>query len=92
MEWKQLASRPLCAEGTVVQGEKYRITVLTSRLFRLEYSEDGVFEDRPTQCVLNRDFPVPAYQVFETDTSLKIVTEGVELLYDKQKFSPSGLS
>ena len=92
MEWKQLASRPLCAEGAVVQGEKYRITVLTSRLFRLEYSEDGVFEDRPTQCVLNRDFPVPAYQVFETDTSLKIVTEGVELLYDKQKFSPSGLS
>ena len=92
MEWKQLASRPLCAEGAVVQGEKYRITVLTSRLFRLEYSEDGVFEDRPTQCVLNRDFPVPAYQVFETDASLKIVTEGVELLYDKQKFSPSGLS
>ena len=92
MEWRQFASRPLCAKQAVVQGEKYRITVLTARLFRLEYSEDGVFEDRPTQCVLNRDFPVPQFRVFETDGSLKIVTEGVELLYDKQKFSPSGLS
>ena len=92
MEWRQFASRPLCAKQAVVQGEKYRITVLTARLFRLEYSEDGVFEDRPTQCVLNRDFPVPQFWVFETDGSLKIVTEGVELLYDKQKFSPSGLS
>ena len=92
MEWRQFASRPLCAKQAVVQGEKYRITVLTARLFRLEYSEDGVFEDRPTQCVLNRDFPVPQFRVFETDGSLKIVTEGVVLLYDKQKFSPSGLS
>ena len=92
MEWRQFASRPLCAKQAVVQGDKYRITVLTARLFRLEYSEDGVFEDRPTQCVLNRDFPVPQFRVFETDGSLKIVTEGVVLLYDKQKFSPSGLS
>ena len=87
---RQFASRPLCAKQAVVQGEKYRITVLTARLFRLEYSEDGVFEDRPTQCVLNRDFPVPQFRVFETDGSLKIVTEGVVLLYDKQKFSPAG--
>ena len=92
MEWRQLASRPVCRKEAVVRGENYRITILTPRLFRLEYSEDGVFEDRPTQCVLNREFPVPQFQVFETDASLKIVTEGVELLYDKQKFSPSGLS
>ena len=92
MEWRQLASRPVCRKEAVVRGENYRITILTPRLFRLEYSADGVFEDRPTQCVLNREFPVPQFQVFETDASLKIVTEGVELLYDKQKFSPSGLS
>ena len=88
----QIPCRPRCNPGAVVQGEHYRFTVLTPRLFRLEYSPEGRFEDRPTQTVLNRDFPVPAFQVFETDASLKIVTEGVELLYDKQPFSPSGLS
>lgn len=43
----------------VVQGEKYRITVLTSRMLRLEYFEDGEFEDRPTQVVWNRNFDDP---------------------------------
>ena len=38
MEWRQFASRPLCAKQAVVQGEKYRSTVLTARLCRLEYS------------------------------------------------------
>ena len=91
-ELYRIESHPLCPTASVVQGERYRISVLTPRLFRLEYSEDGVFEDRPTQCVLNRDFATPAFQVFETEDTLKIVTEGVQLLYDKQKFSPSGLS
>ena len=65
MEWRQLASRPVCRKEAVVRGENYRITILTPRLFRLEYSEDGVFEDRPTQCVLNREFPpVQPYSEF----------------------------
>ena len=92
MEENRIESHPLCPKESVVQGDKYRFSILTPRLFRLEYSEDGVFEDRPTQCVMNRDFPPAAFQVFETEETLKIVTEGVELLYDKQKFSPSGLS
>ena len=88
----KLPCRPCCRPQAVVQGDKYRISLLTAHLFRLEYSEDGVFEDRPTQCVLNRDFPVPDFQVFETASSLKIVTEGVQLLYDKGPFTASGLS
>ncbi|MBR4668926.1 MAG: DUF5110 domain-containing protein [Butyrivibrio sp.] len=38
------------------RGEKYRITVLTDRLVRLEYSEEGRFEDRPSFAVTCRDF------------------------------------
>lgn len=83
---------PVCAAEAVVQGEKYRISVLTPWLLRLEYNENGEFEDRPTQCVWNRRFPAVEYQVFETETSLKLVTEGVQLIYDKQKFSKNGLS
>ena len=38
-------------EENVIQGHKYRFTVLSERLVRMEYSEDGVFEDRPTELV-----------------------------------------
>ena len=30
--------------GSVIQGENYRISVLTESLVRLEYSEDGVLK------------------------------------------------
>lgn len=40
----------------VFQGKHYRISILTNQLVRLEYSQAGIFEDRPTQTVLNRDF------------------------------------
>ena len=38
-------------------GKNYRFTALTNRLIRLEYSADGVFEDRASQVVFHRDFP-----------------------------------
>ena len=81
-----------CERQAAVTGEHYRFTVLTPWLLRLEYSEDGIFEDRPSQCVLNRKFPVPDFQVFEREDSLKILTEGIQLVYDKKPFSANGLS
>ena len=91
-ELYRIESHPLCPTASVVQGERYRISVLTPRLFRLEYSEDGVFEGPAHPVRSQPGFATPAFQVFETEDTLKIVTEGVQLLYDKQKFSPSGLS
>ena len=38
-------------------GNKYRFTILTPRMIRLEYSINGVFEDRSTSLVINRSFP-----------------------------------
>ena len=52
--------------GSVIQGDNYRISVLTESLVRLEYSEDGVFEDGQTQVVQNRDFGPVAYEVVES--------------------------
>ena len=37
---------PKADERFVIKGEKYRITVLSEQMLRLEYSESGVFEDR----------------------------------------------
>ena len=39
-------TRPLANEKNIVLGEKYRFTVLTPNLIRMEYSESGTFEDR----------------------------------------------
>lgn len=88
----QVKSYPLCNKDSILQGEKYRISILTPCLFRLEYSENGVFEDRATQCVWNRNFPVPEYQVIDKSGNLEIITEGIHMIYDKNKFSPNGLS
>ncbi len=80
---------PLAADGAIVKGEKYRFTVLTSRLLRIEYNENGIFEDRATQLIVNREFDVPEFSVSKSDNILKIKTEYIELTYDMNKpFSP----
>ena len=35
-------------EKAIIQGSKYRFTVLSDSLIRIEYSESGSFMDRPT--------------------------------------------
>ncbi len=83
---------PKANEKAIVKGDKYRFTILTSRLIRIEYNENGYFEDRATQVVINRDFEVPKFTVQETDTTIKITTEHVELDYVKGPFTPQTLT
>lgn len=80
-----------CNPACVVQGDKYRFTVLTTRMLRMEYAEDGVFEDRPTQIVWNRNFDHPAFTVRDQEGCLEIDTEYFHLVYDRQPFGPSHL-
>lgn len=70
---------------TIFQGAHYRITVLTNQLIRMEYSEDGQFEDRFTQTVLNRTFDPPKVTVTETKEQLALHTPNVTLFYEKEK-------
>lgn len=83
---------PVANRKAIVQGDKYRFTVLTPQLIRLEYDEAGIFEDRATQVVLNRNFPVPEFRVVEKPDSLEIITSKLYLVYDKKRFSKNGLS
>ena len=76
---------------SIVCGNDYRITVLTPSLLRLEYSEDGEFEDRATQSVINRDFSVPQFCVEKNINGLVIETEKLKLSYDEKDFSKNGL-
>ena len=72
-------------QNTIFQGQKYRITILSERLIRFEYSEEGVFYDGLTERVINRDFPVPDYQVKEDNRFLEIETKYFKLTYAKEK-------
>lgn len=87
----QLTIAPKAAKEAIVQGERYRFSVLTPQMIRMEYSENGVFEDRATMTVINRQFPVPEFRVIEEEEHLEIITECVHLVYDKKPFSSNGL-
>ena len=78
-------------EEMVVKGEKYRISLLTERLIRLEYSKKGVFVDEKTQTIMNRDFEAFRFRVEEKEDSLNIITKYLRIIYDKKEFSAEGL-
>lgn len=88
---RALEGEPVANPGAVILGPRYRITVLTPRLLRLEYSEDGTFEDRRTQAVFNRRFPVPEYRAASKNGGIELTTEHLRLRYDGGPFSPGGL-
>ena len=66
---------PVAKHECMVQGDTYRISILTDRLIRLEYSISGQFEDCATQTVLNRNFDIPNFRVWEKNDKLEIITE-----------------
>ena len=73
------------------EGECYRISVLTEKLIRLEYSKKGNFEDRPTQLVHNREFGEISVNDEENDQILEISTEYFRLYFVKGEFTPNNL-
>ncbi len=83
--------RPLANPQAVVQGDGYRITVLTDRLLRLEYNPENVFCDTATQAVICREFETPAFTARDEAGCLVVETDAVRLQYDKKPFSQTGL-
>ena len=70
---------------TVFKGQFYRITVLSDLLVRLEFSEEGYFEDRPTEFAKFRNFPIPQMKVDQNEKYLDITTKYFNLRYEKEK-------
>ncbi len=75
-----------------MQGDRWRVSVLADGLVRLEWSEDGAFEDRASTFALHRDLPVPDFEVIDGEGTLEIVTDRLRLTYDRGPFTPAGLS
>lgn len=75
-----------------VKGVKYRITVITERVVRLEYSPTGSFVDFPTQTIKNRNFGLPEFTIRQDSNFLEITTKYFKLSYMKdQPFEGSKL-
>lgn len=89
----RLDATPAMRADNVVSGEHWRIGLITDSLVRFEWSDSGVFENRPTQTVLNRDFGSPVERrVTERDGRVIIDTAALTIVYDQQPFSKEGLS
>ena len=58
-----------------------RFSILTSSFFRLEFSPEDDFEDRPSQIFWNRNQPVPAFNVVKNENFIEIETEHLHLRY-----------
>ena len=69
----------------VFQGQFYRITILSDLLVRLEFSDEGYFEDRPTEFATFRNFSVPQMKVDQNEGFLDITTKYFNLQYIKEK-------
>lgn len=84
-------TRPEAHREAIVAGSKYRFTVLTDGLLRLEYAHDGRFEDRASTFAINRKLAVPDFYVWDRGHVLEIVTKRFHVVYNKKKFSADGL-
>jgi len=72
-------------DGAIIKGSTYRITILSDILIRLEYSDSGTFEDRPTEVIRARNFDIPKYTKQEDESFLTITTNYFKLEYHKGK-------
>ena len=86
------AGNPEADPRAVVEAGNARFTVLTPQLIRMEWSEDGRFEDRATLTFVNRRTPVPDFKVRDTKSRLTITTPALTLTYTKGgRFSDKNL-
>lgn len=69
-------------EAIVISGNA-RFSMLTSRLIRMEWAKDGVFEDRASFVFINRNLPVPFFKNYVQQQWLIIETEHLILKYKK---------
>ena len=76
-----MEGNPAANGKAVVAAGDVRITVLTPGLLRLEWAENGVFEDRASLTFVNRETPVPDYTVSRKDGTLEIKTDRLLLKY-----------
>jgi alpha-glucosidase (family GH31 glycosyl hydrolase) len=90
----KLPFKPQADPAAIVYAPNIRITVVTSRLLRLEVSPTETFEDRPSQPFWYRHQPVPTYESNRHGEHLTLETDHLSLNYQitPHGFTPATLS
>ena len=76
---------PVALKENVISGDGYRITLLGSRLFRVERNKKNIFKDSATQMVWFRNMGVIPHTKTREKGVLKIKTEKCTLVFDEKK-------
>lgn len=71
---------PVANSDAIAKSGNYRITVLTSKCIRIEYSETQIFKDLPTLTFTVRDIkPIPHHSIISSGSTIRINTDDLEL-------------
>ena len=84
--------KAVAPSASVIKGDHYRFTILTPALIRMEWSEDGEFEERPSYFAVHRDFPPVEFKVKESGNRVDIFTSQTWIQYVKGPFGPGTLT
>lgn len=71
-------------DESIIKGQKYRFSILTERLIRLEYSPTSTFNDLKTELVSCRNFDPVKFSTTEDNTYLELETPYYKLSYIKE--------
>ena len=63
------------SEDKIIVIGAVRISVITDRILRVERTDDGLFEDRPTQVVFDRNFAKTHFTYEKTDDKVLVKTQ-----------------
>jgi hypothetical protein len=84
------------APEAVVLAGKVRFSLLTSRMVRMEYDPNEIFEDRASQIFWFRQQPKPAFEVKKDKNCVEIITDHLHLCFNLkyigEPFSSENLS
>lgn len=76
------AQNPKADDKAVVIAGNARFTVLTPKMIRMEWSDDGKFEDNKSLTFVNRNLTVPRFKVAQKGDRTTVTTDFLTLRYD----------
>ena len=76
---------------TVIKND-VRLSVITSRLLRIEIDKKCQFCDEPTQTVVNRNFDTPEFKIIENGDTVIVITTKTIFKYDTKVHKMIGIS
>ena len=78
-------SKAKCDKRASVEGPNYRISLISERIVRLEFSPNGEFLDKPTQLIKKRNIGLPDFAVRQDKNVVEVSTKYFVLTYLKGK-------